>query len=177
MKLLLIILLLLPLTTQAQSQSQKATPPKPAAKAKPAKTSPKKTLQENQYSLDKDNKITIFKTTLYDNLLLSEDCFPGQSLGNQTTPKTTLKKPTCMAYTKSLNKTTKKPEDNFETPFHNNLGSIHCKLMGGTGLIAKSHENGESDFCQFNDGSMVSSWSAYYKTNPSNESAKDKKTK
>ena len=31
--------------------------------------------------------------------------------------------------------------------------------------IAKSPSNDETDFCEFKDGSLVSSWSAYYKTN------------
>lgn len=111
----------------------------------------RRALKEHEYSLDKDNKIKTFGTRLYEGLLLSENCFKRKNA-----------KPKCSAFSKSLKKITVKAEDNTESPYHNNLGSIHCKLLGGTGLIAKSHQNNESDFCQFKDGSMVSSWSAYY---------------
>lgn len=161
-------------TKPQASAPTKQTPAKPAvgSTAKKHSSTPAQ-LKENQYSLDKDNKITVFKTTLYDELLLSEHCFPGQALGDKTTTKSQLKKPTCQAYTESLKTRSVKPEDKLETEFHNNLGSVHCKIMGGTGLIAKSHQNGESDFCLFKDGSMVSSWSSYYKSTHPGVNAKD----
>lgn len=147
--------------TATTTSPTNATTPKTheTAKQKKPQVLTSKTLKENQYSLDKDNKITIFSTQLYDGLLLSEHCFKNTNIKTAAQSQ----KPTCEAYTKSLQKPAQKAEDNLPTPYNNNLGSIHCKLIGGTGLIAKSHKNNESDFCEFKDGSIVSSWSAYYK--------------
>jgi putative hemolysin len=111
-------------------------------------------LKNNQYALNyENNKTIVFSTKIHEGLLLSENCFKGK------TPK-------CQAYFKSIQTTSSKPEENMKSPNHNNLGAIHCELMGGKGLIAKTSTNDDSDFCQFEDGSMVSSWSAYYKTHP-----------
>lgn len=114
-------------------------------------------LKNNQYSLNYDNnKTTVFSTKTHEGLLLSDNCFKG-------------KIPQCQAYLKSIQATNTKPEENMKSPYHNNLGAIHCELMGGKGLIAKTSTNDDSDFCQFEDGSMVSSWSAYYKTHPQSQ--------
>lgn len=114
-------------------------------------------LKENQYLLNfGNNKSTVFSTKMHDGLLLSEDCFKGKA-------------PKCQAYIKSIQAANTKPEDNMKSPYHNNLGAIHCELMGGKGLIAKTSTNDDSDFCQFTDGSLVSSWSAYYKTHPQSQ--------
>ncbi len=114
-------------------------------------------LKHDQYSLNYDNnKFTVFSTKTHQGLLLSSSCFKGN------TPK-------CQAYTKSIQATNTKPQENMKSPYHNNLGAIHCELMGGKGLIAKTSTNDDSDFCQFSDGSMVSSWSAYYKTHPQSQ--------
>ena len=111
-------------------------------------------LKNNEYSLSyENNKTAVFGTRIHEGLLLSQHCFKSK------TPK-------CLAYTKSIQTINTKPEENMKSPYHNNLGAIHCELMGGKGLIAKTSTNDESDFCQFEDGSMVSSWSAYYKTHP-----------
>ncbi len=125
-------------------------------KAKAQKVTPTATksvsLKENQYSLDKDNKITVYTVKDYDGLTLTSNCFKKN-------------KPNCQAYTSGLKKVdtqNTKPV----TQYNNNMGSIHCSLIGGKGVIVKSHTGGESDFCLFKDGSMVSSWSAYYKIFP-----------
>jgi putative hemolysin len=111
-------------------------------------------LKSNEYSLSyENNKTTVFGTKIHEGLLLSQNCFKSKT-------------PQCQAYTKSIQITNSKPEDHMKSPYHNNLGAIHCELMGGKGLIAKTSTNDDSDFCQFEDGSMVSSWSAYYKTHP-----------
>ena len=111
-----------------------------------------KLLKKDQYSVEKDNKITIYTVKDYEGLSLTSNCFKNG-------------KPNCEAYTAGLKKVdthNTKPT----TPYNNNLGSLHCSLIGGSGVIAKSQTNGESDFCLFKDGSMVSSWSAYYKIYP-----------
>ena len=119
---------------------------------KPQKQVQKPKLKPNEYSLSYDaNKTTVFATKLHEGLLLSQNCFKKKT-------------PNCLAYTKSLETTNSKPQENMKSPYHNNIGAIHCELMGGKGLIAKTSTNDESDFCQFEDGSMVDSWSAYYKT-------------
>ena len=117
-------------------------------------------LKANEYTLNYgENKSKTFTTVLYDGLLLSGDCFKD-------------KKPKCQAFAKTTTTLNTKPQENLKSPYHNNLGAIHCELMGGKGLIAKSSSNDESDFCQFEDGSMVSSWSSYYKTHPPVNEAK-----
>lgn len=135
----------------------KRTPVKPSAQELMAqKNQPK--LKANEYSLSfEKNKTIIFATKSHEGLLLSQNCFKST-----TTPK-------CQAYTKSIQTQNTKPENNMKSPFHNNLGAIHCELMGGKGLIAKTSTNDDSDFCKFEDGSMVSSWSAYYKTHPQSQ--------
>lgn len=125
------------------------------AKTTPTST-PKIKLKPNEYSIATDKNTKIFSATLYQGLLLSQNCFKAK------TPK-------CQAYTASLTKPASKPSDNMKSPYHNNFGAIHCQLIGGTGLIAKTYEGHDSDFCEFKDGSLVSSWSAYYKTNPPNQ--------
>lgn len=155
----------------AQNKPKSTPNQKPAVKTATASTvatSPNaapRELKENEYTLAQDNKIKIIKTRLYEGLLLSEDCFKKATAAASATAK----KPHCTAYSKSLQKTPIRAEDATESPYHNNLGSIHCKLLGGTGLIVKSSQGNESDFCQFKDGSMVSSWSAYYKTTSQNQ--------
>lgn len=114
-------------------------------------------LKSNEYSLSYEaNKTTVFATKNHEGLLLSQNCFKGKT-------------PQCQAYTKSIQSTNTKPQDNMKSPYHNNFGAIHCELMGGRGLIAKTSTNDDSDFCKFEDGSMVSSWSAYYKTHPQSQ--------
>lgn len=148
---------------QAQAaEPQKATNAKMTKEAADAKnkTQNKKIakkqgpkLKPNEFSLNMGNKTTVFSTQTHEDLLLSQNCFKNG-------------KPKCDAYTNSLKKPTEKPEDHMKSPFHNNFGAIHCGLIGGKGLIAKTPSGDESDFCLFKDGSMVDSWSAYYKTNP-----------
>jgi putative hemolysin len=114
-------------------------------------------LKNNQFSLAfENNKTIVFSTQIYNGLVLSQNCFKGNT-------------PICQAYKKSIQALNTKPEENMKSPYHNNFGAIHCELMGGKGLIAKTSTNDESDFCKFEDGSMVSSWSAYYKTHPRNQ--------
>ncbi len=112
----------------------------------------KQKLKSNEYSLSYEpNKTKVFSTKNHEGLVLSQNCFKN-------------KIPNCQAYTKSLKISNNKPLENTKSPYHNNMGAIQCELMGGKGLIAKASTNHESDFCQFADGSMVDSWSAYYKT-------------
>lgn len=138
-------------TAQAKNAANvnaKATTPN----ASPA-TPPTPKLKPNEYSIATDKSVKIFSTSLYQGLLLSENCLKTKT-------------PNCQAYTASLKKPATKPSDNMKSPYHNNFGAIHCQLIGGTGLIVKTYEGHDSDFCEFKDGSLVSSWSAYYKTHP-----------
>lgn len=110
-------------------------------------------LKPHQYALSMNNKYKVIDTKIFEGLLLTQNCFKGQN-------------PSCEAYNKSIKKVAGNPQDHMKSPFHNNIGAIHCELMGGRGMIARTPEGDQSDFCLFKDGSMVSSWSAYYKTNP-----------
>ena len=154
------------LTNQSRCIDDPKNPKLKCSKRTPAPKSQaqmnKPQLQTNQYSLNMDKKIKIFSTKIHEGLLLSQDCFKTKS-------------PKCEAYTHSLKKPASKPEDNMKSPYHNNFAAIHCELIGGKGLIAKTFDGNDDDFCLFNDGSMVSSWSAYYKTNPPNQPATQKK--
>ena len=143
-----------------QSSKTKKTSTKKPPTAAPLLTE-KINLKPNEYLLNFDTGNKIFSTKMYEGLNLSTDCFES-------------KVPKCDAYTKSIKKLSTQPEDKMKSPYHNNLGAIHCELMGGKGLIAKTSSGNDDDFCVFNDGSMVSSWSAYYKTHPPGEKAKNK---
>jgi putative hemolysin len=125
------------------------------SKNQSAQNSPK--LKSNEYTIASDTSRKIFSTKVYDGLLLSSHCF-----------KT--KKPSCQALAVSLKKINSDPTKNLKSPYHNNFGANHCQAMGGVGLIAKTYEGHDSDFCEFKDGSLVSSWSAYFKTHPPTES-------
>lgn len=116
----------------------------------PVKTAPKIKLQKNQYSLDKDGKITIFSTKMFSDFKLSQHCFKNsKSL-----------KPVCEAWDAS-HKKINEADIKLKTPEMNNKAAIYCDLIGGQNVIVKTYQNSESDFCLFKDGSLVSSWSAY----------------
>lgn len=126
----------------------------PLEKSKTAKNYlQNKKIKSDQYTItnNKTKKVLIVK--MFEGLKLSQDCFKKDI-------------PNCEAYSASLKKPVAKPADNMKSPYHNNLASIYCELIGGENRIAKSPSNDETDFCEFKDGSLVSSWSAYYKTNP-----------
>ena len=50
----------------------------------------------------------------------------------------------------------------------NNLAAIYCEAIHGRNLLAMDSKNNEYNFCRFGDGSMVNSWSLYYKHFPRN---------
>lgn len=125
------------------------TKPRPPGLNKTAEAT-KPVLKKDQFSLDKDGKVTVFSTKLFNNLLLSEHCFKN--------PKSL--KPNCKAWL-GAQKDVKREELKLKSPHHNNMGALFCEAIGGQSVIAKTSENNESDFCLFDDGSMVSSWSAY----------------
>lgn len=107
-------------------------------------------LQKNQYSLDKDGKVTVFSTKVFSDLKLSEHCFKNsKSL-----------KPNCEAWDASHKKINQN-DIKLKTPEMNNKAAIYCDLIGGQNVIVKTYQHSESDFCLFKDGSLVSSWSAY----------------
>jgi uncharacterized protein len=144
--------ILSPATNAANSANSKVSA-NLTTKTKTTKLPPQKTkLKANEYSLAYDNVTKIFSVKLYEGLLLSENCFKKA-------------KPNCEALTASLIKPAANPSENLKSPFHNNFGANHCGLIGGKGMIAKDYQNNETDFCEFKDGSRVSSWSAYYKVN------------
>lgn len=137
------------------TQAAKAKTPKSGSKAsKPVtETDTKIKLAKDEYLIQYNHEKDVrFKTKEYENLELSTNCFK-------------FNKPKCQAFEKSLLGTKEKHTDHMISPSHNNWGAIHCPLIGGENVLVKTSQGNESDFCQFKDGSLVSSWSAYYKTN------------
>ena len=140
----------------ADSKNQPSNAKKPPLKKSPAPApslNEKIVLKPNEYLLKFDTGDKIFSTKMFEGLNLSTDCFEFNL-------------PKCDAYLKSLTKMATISVDKMKSPYHNNLGAIHCELLGGKGLIAKTSKGNDDDFCVFKDGSMVSSWSAYYKNHP-----------
>lgn len=110
-----------------------------------------KKLEKDTYIFNKDDQSKQFKIKEFGNLKLTEDCFQNaKSL-----------KPNCEAYTAALIKIEDSQYKQI-SPYHNHQASLHCELIGGKNVIAKTSENNDMDFCLFKDGSMVSSWSAFY---------------
>lgn len=144
---LILSLLNLPLISQAESTNKKTE-----VKKKSSPTPAPVKLASNEYLIQYKNKDIRFKTKTTEQLELSENCFKKN-------------KPDCEAYKKSLVGTKESLEKHMISPTHNNMAAINCSLIGGEGIIVKTSSGNESDFCEFKDGSKVSSWSAYYKTN------------
>lgn len=136
------------------TQNLQAAPPA-AATAAPVKVTtttapivPK--IKKGEYAILLDDNYQVFTTTTYQKLELSKSCF-----------KTA--KPKCMAYSVSLEKAHPVKLKNSDA---NNFAAHNCANVGGKNLIALDHERNEYNFCRFSDGSMVTAWSMYYKTNP-----------
>ena len=111
--------------------------------------------KNDEYALFLDDSYKIFKTKKFDRLELSEGCFKKA-------------KPACLALEFSQIKPRKLE---LKAPGMNNMSAIHCEEVGGRNLLALDNKNNHYNFCRFNDGSMVNSWSMHYKHFP-NKSVK-----
>lgn len=106
-------------------------------------------LAKNEFAIFSGTAYKALKTVEIDELILSSDCIIKGS------------KPTCLAYKASGN-----PLAGKEVKFNGNPASDLCTNIEGQNLIALNSLQQEFNFCEFKDGSMVNSWSLYYKINP-----------
>lgn len=123
---------------------------KTANKKNESKTTDTKQPETAEYKIILDENYETFRTRTYQKLELSENCFKNE-------------KPNCMAYSVSLEKGPKVTLNQFGS---NNKAAMNCKNMGGKNLVALDKDRNEFGFCKFGDGSMVTIWSMYFKTNP-----------
>ncbi len=102
----------------------------------------------DHYAVFEKETYRIFKTFQFERLDLSADCL------NQDN------KPKCLAYLNSLNHPIE------SSKFRGSPASKICTELTGINLIAFNHKKQEVNFCEFKDGSMVNSWTLYYKHYP-----------
>ena len=107
--------------------------------------------KDDEYAIFLDESYKIFKTKKFEKLELTEACFAKSA------------RPKCMAYEFAQIRP-KKLE--MKAPGLNNMSAIHCDEVGGRNLLALDNKNNQYNFCRFDDGSMVNSWSMHYKFFP-----------
>jgi uncharacterized protein len=133
---------------QAQLAAQSKTAAASAIKSEFARPP---ALKADEYAIFLDDSYKIFKTKKFQKLELALNCFKKD-------------KPVCNAYEHSGIK----PKNlSLKHESMNNMAAVHCEAVGGRNLIALDSKNNQFNFCWFYDGSMVNSWSMYYKHNPS----------
>lgn len=130
--------------------ANKKSASKSSSKKSETSTSETKNNETAEYKIILDENYETFRTRTYQKLELSENCFKSE-------------KPNCQAYTVSLEKGPKVTLNQFGS---NNKAALNCKNMGGKNLVALDKDRNEFGFCKFGDGSMVTIWSMYFKTNP-----------
>lgn len=143
---LFLLTLTLAITTQAKTKKEEEE-----KKSKPAVSHPSvPKLKSDEYAVFIEDKYRIFKTKKYEELEFDTSCFKGS-------------KPDCDAYKFSQVRPINPP------PKHeamNNFAAIACENITGRNMIALDKDRNEYNFCLFKDGSMVNSWSMYFKYNP-----------
>ncbi|MNK92137.1 hypothetical protein D3C87_1122550 [compost metagenome] len=102
-------------------------------------------LEKDQYAIFLNEKYEVFKTEKQDGLEFKQGC---------------LKDKNCQALKASQGKTTTAAKSQSFHP-----AASFCKARGGKNLVATNNLRDEFNFCQFSDGSMVTSWSLYNKLN------------
>ena len=103
---------------------------------------------EGEYAIFDVNKYRKFKVFESEGLMLSADC--------------QLKKMKCEAF-----EAANKKIDKIENPLRGvSPASQLCSTLDGKNLIAFNHKKDEYNFCQFEDKSLVNSWTLYYKFFP-----------
>ncbi len=107
-------------------------------------------LKTGEYAVFIDEAYKIFKTKIHEEFELETSCFKKD-------------KPECDAYTFAQ---VKLKNVNIKHEALNNFAAIHCANITGKNLIAFDADRKEYNFCFFKDGSMVNSWSVYFKYRP-----------
>lgn len=106
--------------------------------------------KDDEYAIFIDDNYKIFKTKNFEKFELIDTCFKKN-------------KPNCLAYKFAQIK----PKNlQIEHEGFDNLAAIHCEKIGGKNLIALDNKKNHYNFCKFNDGSLVNSWSMHYKHFP-----------
>ncbi len=113
------------------------------------------TMKADQFALYNQGHYQIFSLLEVDGLKLDESC------------KSKLK-PTCAAYQVGINGKVNHQVNHKNGEFNGSPASQFCSDLGGANLIALNSQKQEFNFCEFKDGSLVNSWSLYYKRNPKN---------
>jgi hypothetical protein len=105
-------------------------------------------IKEGEFALFNGTKYQTYAFYEYEDLLLSPDCKKSG-------------KPTCLAYKAAfLPKPTLKRESNMMP------ASVLCSELKGKNLIGFNFKKQEFNFCEFEDKSMVNSWSLFRKVFP-----------
>ncbi len=113
---------------------------------------PVPTLADGELAVFDGQKYKKFRSYEEDALVLSSDC---QSTSGKRKCEAKL------AVARATEKTFV-PEPNISPAAH------LCNVVAGTSLIVLDQKKQELNFCQFSDGSMVGSWSLFYKIFPKN---------
>jgi|GEM_PF-3558438 len=138
------------LNTNAAEKSKPATTTVTATKPVPKKYATVPSLKKGEYAVFIEDSYKVFKTKKFEDFELETSCFKNE-------------KPKCDAY--SFAQVKPKPIT-LKHEGLNNFAAIHCSEITGKNLIAFDDERKEYNFCLFRDGSMVNSWSVYFKYHP-----------
>jgi len=104
-------------------------------------------LKSDEYAVFYNDSYQIFKTTKIEQLEFSTNCLKNKKLD-------------CEAYRLSQLKNVK---IKLKDPQMQNWGALYCEAIHGRNLIALDQKGNQSNFCRFEDGSLVNSWSLYFK--------------
>lgn len=108
-------------------------------------------LNKDEYAIFIKNKYIKFKTKKYEGLELDMSCFTKSI------------KPVCKAYEFSQIR----PKNlKIKNEAMNNFAALTCESVFGSNLLALDFQRNDYNFCRFDDGSMVNSWSLFYKHFP-----------
>jgi len=148
-----LFLVLLCINAFAANAPTTTQPPKAAPTANEAidpNNKPMPKLGKDEYAIFYNDDYIVVKLKEYEKLDLTTNCFKKN-------------KPNCMAYKVALEKAAP-PKISYSQAL--NLGAIYCENVGGRNLIGNDKDLRQSNFCRFKDGSMVTSWSMYFKQYP-----------
>lgn len=127
-------------TPEAREEAHSKSIPKPPA------------LKPDEYAVFYNDQYQVFKTKKQDKLEFSTNCFKNNKLD-------------CEAFRLSQLKNVKLA---IKDPEMQNWGALYCDAIFGRNLIALDQKGNQYNFCRFQDGSMVNSWSLYFKAYPIN---------
>lgn len=107
-------------------------------------------LEKNEYAIFIEDKYLKFTTKKFQDLELDMSCFKTKTPKCEAFEFSEIKPKSLIMKNEALN----------------NLAAIFCEAVHGRNLLALDRGRNEYNFCRFQDGSMVNSWSLYYKHFP-----------